>query len=223
MKTCQFLLMLILCSAAPARAEEVDVAKVKEKYWAQGKESELGVVQNRRFASEGHWEADLFTGTMATDPFYSVSRVGGSLGYHLGPTLSVHAIGWKSSATDSDAYHQLRTEAPNADLYRNAPKAFYGLQANTELLYGKAALFGKMILYVDIFALAGAGMTSTESGSYLTPFVGIGQKIRLTDFALLHLDYRVMRFDETVRNSTGATRSRTNWSDALTLGLGILL
>ncbi|NDG85478.1 MAG: outer membrane beta-barrel domain-containing protein [Proteobacteria bacterium] len=222
MKCHSILILISLFFAASARTEEVDVTKIKEKYWAQGQDSELGVVQNRRFASEGHWELDLFTGSLSMDPFYSVSRLGASLGYHLSPTLSLHAIGWKSSATDSDAYRQLRVEAPNADLYRNAPKGFYGLQANAELLYGKAALFGKTILYVDLFALAGAGMTLTESGAYLTPFVGIGQKIRLTDFALLHLDYRVMRYDETVRNSTGATRSRTNWSDALTLGVGIL-
>jgi hypothetical protein len=35
----------------PEEGEKVDVSKITEKYWAQGEESELGVVQNRKYTS----------------------------------------------------------------------------------------------------------------------------------------------------------------------------
>jgi outer membrane beta-barrel protein len=201
--------------------EAADVSKVTEKYWAEGKESELGVVQNRRYSNEGHIELDLLTGSISSDPFLSTSSYGGSIGYHLTPNLSLHAIAWKASADDSDAYRQLRVEAPSADLYRNRPRGFYGLQVNENLLYGKASLFGKMIIYVDLFILGGAGMTSTDTGSNFTPFVGLGQKIHLNSFAVLHLDYRIMRYAESVKNSGGLVRERANVTDAVSLGLGL--
>src|SRR6185369_15382523 len=63
--------------------EEVDVTKVTEKYWAQGKDSELGVVQNRKYSNEHRIELDLIGGTVSTDPFLSVHHFGGTLGYHF--------------------------------------------------------------------------------------------------------------------------------------------
>ncbi len=218
------LLLILLALGSPlhafAQGEAVDVSKITEKYWAGGKESELGVVQNRQYSNEGHVEVDLLGGSVSSDPFFSTTSYGGSIGYHFSNDLSLHAIAWKASTRDSDAYEKLRSEAPAADLYRNAPKAFYGLQANANLLYGKASLFGKLIIYLDLFLLGGAGVTDTETGKNLTPFLGIGQKIRLNRFALLHLDYRIMRYSETVGNSIGDLRERTNTSDAVTLGLG---
>jgi outer membrane beta-barrel protein len=204
----------------PESGEAVDVSKVTEKYWAEGKDSELGVVQNRRYSNEGHFELDLLTGSISSDPFYSTASYGASLGYHLSPNLSLHALAWKASTQDSDAYRQLRIEAPSADLYRNAPKSFYGLQVNENLLYGKASLFGKMIIYVDLFLLGGLGMTNTETGTNPTPFIGLGQKIHLNSFAVLDLDYRIMRYSESVKNSSGSTHERTNVTDVLSLGLG---
>jgi outer membrane beta-barrel protein len=203
-----------------AQGEAVDVSKITEKYWAGGEESELGVVQNRQYSSEGHFEVDLLGARISSDPFFSTTGYGGSIGYHFSNDLSLHAIALKASARDSDAYQKLRIEAPSADLFRNAPKGFYGLQANANLLYGKASLFGKLILYLDLFLLGGAGVTDTETGKNFTPFLGIGQKLRLSRFALLHLDYRIMRYSETVRNSLGDLRERTNTSDAVTFGLG---
>ena len=226
------LIFTLLCISIPAWAREqtqpptsnegeaADVSKVTEKYWAEGKESELGVVQNRRYSNEGHVEIDLLTGSISSDPFLSTASYGGSIGYHLTPNLSFHAIAWRSNAQDSDAYRQLRVEAPSADLYRNLPKGFYGLQVNENLLYGKASLFGKMIIYVDLFVLGGAGMTSSDTGTNFTPFIGIGQKIHLNSFAVLHLDYRIMRYSESVKNTAGATHERTNVTDAVSLGLG---
>jgi outer membrane beta-barrel protein len=232
MKNLSFLFLILMTaslaqaeekSKAPETGEELDVTKVTEKYWAQGQESELGVVQNRKFTSHRKFELDLLSGTISTDPFLSVASYGGSLGYHFSPYFSVHAIAWKASVSDSDAYKSLIATTTNR-VGRNAPKAFYGLQVDQDILYGKASLFGKAIIYVDIFALAGIGITSTDTGKNTTPFFGIGQKIHLNQHLALHLDYRIMRFNETIPAASGgaAAHERTNTTDAITLGIGFL-
>ncbi len=61
--------------------EAIDVSKVTEKYWAQGKDSELGVVQNRKYSNEKRFEIDLLTGSLSYDPFQSIANYGVSFGF----------------------------------------------------------------------------------------------------------------------------------------------
>lgn len=216
-------------SAANAAAEEgesVDVSKITEKYWAQGKESELGVVQNRKFTSAERPELQLFTGTFVTDPFLSVKRYGVSLGYNFNQYLSVHALWWRAVSSGSDALTRFEASLPGSTIDTNMPEMYYGLQANYNILYGKASLFGSAIIYVDVYFLGGVGINDTETGNYFAPFIGIGQKIHLNKFMALNLDYRLMRFNETIRaktrgsNQLGATvGERGNTTDAVTLGI----
>src|ERR1035437_7106597 len=76
--------------------EEVDLTKITEKYWAEGKETELGVVQNRKYTTAKKIELGLLLGTISTDPFLSVHHIGGSVGYHFSPYTSVHLTSWKA-------------------------------------------------------------------------------------------------------------------------------
>lgn len=218
----------VSATAAPnaEEGEQVDVSKITEKYWAQGKETELGVVQNRKFTSANRFELELMTGTLSTDPFLSVRNYGFSLGYHLNQYLSFHGIYWRSVASASDALKTFESQVPGSTVNTNMPKQFYGLQTNYNLLYGKASLFGNLIIYVDVFALGGFGVSKTETGDYFTPFVGIGQKIHLNKFMALTIDYRLMRFNEKIRAKTRGSNvlgaevgERSNTSDAVTLGL----
>lgn len=241
-KNLPLLLLALFClnqaalAAEPAKTEApaadndagevVDVSKITEKYWAQGKESELGVVQNRKYTSANKLELGLLAGTVSTDPFLAVKSYGLSLGYHFNQYISVHAIGWKASVDKSDALKTFETET-NSTVNTNKPKFFYGAQANYNFLYGKASLFGKMIIYVDLFVLGGLGMTQTESGDNLTPFVGIGQKIHLNQFMVLNLDYRIMRYHETILSKKPTSLGqkvgeRDNSTDAVTLGVSFL-
>ncbi len=214
-------------AAPPASApgpdpEAIEIRKVSEKYWAQGDESELGVVQNRTYTRARRVGLDLFTGTLSTDPFLSVRTFGGTLGWNFDDHWGLHAVVWRAHASDSAAYESFRQQAPTADVDRNPPTGFHGLQVNRSVLYGKAALFGKTLMYVDVFLFGGAGLSATRTGNYLTPFVGIGQKIHLTRNLSLHLDYRVLRFSERLTGPSG-THERTNTSDSLNLGVGFLL
>lgn len=199
--------------------EAVDVSKVTEKYWAQGKDTELGVVQNRKYSSERRFELDLFAGTISTDPYLSVHNFGGALGYNFNQYFAAQLMYWKASVSNSDAYTELRKTS--ADVFLNRPKAFYGAQIDGNILYGKASLFGNAIIYVDIFALAGAGVNDTETGKNFTSFFGLGQKIHLNKYMSLNLDYRVMFSSEDVQSElNGSKHSRSNSTDVITLGLG---
>jgi outer membrane beta-barrel protein len=203
------------------------VSKLSEKYWAQGKDTELGVVQNRKYTSSHKLELNVFGSVISTSPFLDVHAIGGSVGYNFNQYVSLHAVAWKSSVSNSEAYNTFKQQAPTANVYTNNPSGFYGLQTNYNFLYGKASLFGDVIIYVDVFLLGGLGFTTTDSGSDFTPFVGIGQKVHLNKWLALSLDYRVMRFNESLYNRTTPSAtyvgSRTNTTDAITLGFSFFL
>lgn len=211
----------------PQTGEEVDLTKITEKYWAEGKETELGVVQNRKYTTAKKMEVALLMGTISTDPFLSVHSLGGSLGYHFSPYTSVHFTAWKSLVTSSDALKTFEAETSNT-VNTNKPLAYYGTEVKQNFLYGKASIFGKMIIYVDLFVMAGIGVTQTESGSYFTPSLGLGQKIYLNERMSINLDYRIMRYNERILSKNPATLGnpvgeRSNTTDAVSLGLSFFL
>ena len=84
-------------------AEKVDVDSIKEKYWARGDESEMGVVQNRLYSKAGRWEFGVFGGIIASNPFLSTQSVGFHLGYHFNEYISVHALLMKEYPGPSSA------------------------------------------------------------------------------------------------------------------------
>jgi outer membrane beta-barrel protein len=204
-------------------AEEMDLGKLTEKYWAEGKDSELGVVQNRKYTTDRKIEFSVFAGSLSTDPFLSVQRFGVSAGFHFTPYTSVHLIGWKTSVSGSDALHKFENET-GSTVNTNHPLSYYGAEVRQNFIYGKASLFGKSIIYVDLFVIAGAGLTNTESGTSFTPSLGLGQKIYLSDRISLHLDYRIMTYGENILSKNPSSMGnkvgeRTNQSDAVGLGL----
>jgi len=214
-------------STGKHETEEIDLSKITEKYWADGNESELGVVQNRKYSSSGKVELGLLTGKVSSDPFLSVKQLGFSLGYHLNAYSSIHALYWKSFVSASEALKTFESET-GSTVNTNQPKAYYGADFRQNVLYGKASLLGRAIIYVDLFVIGGIGMTVTESGSFFTPSFGLGQKIYLSERLSLNLDYRIMRYGETILSKNPATLgntvgTRTNTTDAVSLGLSFFL
>lgn len=208
--------------------EKVNVDSIREKYWARGNESELGVVQNRLYSKERKFEFGTFVGLLSSDPFLSVRSTGLSLGYHFSEYLSVHAFGWKAQWSPSTALQTFQ-EIMGATTNFNAPLAFYGAEGSASLLYGKLSLVGQAIIYYDMHVSAGAGITSTESGSNFTPHFGLGQQIYLSQVASLRLDYRVMHYRERIIEKVvdalrGTERgTRTNWTHSISLGITFLI
>ena len=129
--------------------ESVDVSSVQEKYWNQGEENEIGVVQNRKYSSDHKFELGTFTGTISSDPFLDVHPYGLSLGYHFDSIWSVHVRGWKNSVGPSDALIAFQQKT-GATVDTNNPKSFWGAEINANILYGKLSLLGAMIIYNDL-------------------------------------------------------------------------
>lgn len=210
-----------------AEVERINVESIKEKYWARGDESELGVVQNRTYSKENKFEFGLNGGILSSDPFLTVRSTGFSFGYHFSEYLSARFIGWKSFATGSSALTTFQ-EVMHAETNYNKPQAYYGGEGSFAFIYGKLSLVGKAIIYYDMHLATGLGMTRTESGTYFTPSFGLGQKIFLNQNFSIRADYRAMIYREEIIEKIvtpllGTSRGyRTNWTHAVTIGVDFL-
>ena len=208
-------------AAAPATsAEEADVSAIKEKYWARGDESELGVVQNRTYSKTKRIEFSLFYGFVTSDPFLQINSLGGSVGYNFSEYLSLSLIGWNYSVAPSAAL--------GATTNNNPPKYYVGSELSASLLYGKLSLMGKKIIYYDFHLTAGAGETSTLNGNYFTPSVGIGQRVYLSKKTFLRVGYQVQRYNEQIIERVITPKlgqlvgERVNWNNSILIGVGFM-
>src|SRR4051812_36371765 len=57
--------------------EQVNVENIKERYWARGNETELGVVQNRAYSKTNKLELGFLGGVAFSDPFLTLKYLGG--------------------------------------------------------------------------------------------------------------------------------------------------
>lgn len=211
-----------------AAAEEVDVSKIKEKYWARGNEAEMGVVQNRMFSKKRRLELGAFGSNISGDPFLTTYAFGASLGYHVSEFLGFHVSYWKASVSPSSALKTLESQL-STTTNTNEVKDFLLGEGRASLLYGKLSLLGEFILYFDAYFSLGAGRISTESGKNLLVSAGIGQQIHLSQTFAINIDYRILWYKETIVGKVpGPTfgqnlSERTNTSNAITLGVSVKL
>ncbi len=218
------------------QGQDVDVERIKKRYWSRGDESDLGVVQNRLYSKEGKVEIGGFGGFVNSDPFLTVYNAGGTLGYHFTEYLGVDVLAWKSFSSPSSALNLLRS-APaqggvSADANVNNPKGLIGGEAEWSILYGKLSLLGKAIIHYDLHLRGGAGITYTENGNYFTGIVGIGQQFYVNQFTTLTVDFRLTPYHEDIVNRIPQVNgvpegqvinSQTNWANTITLGLSFLI
>ncbi len=209
--------------------EEVQIEKVRERYWQQGKETEIGVVQNRLFSKNKKFELSLDVGTLSSDPFLNVYVLSGELGFYFSEYFSLHAMGMKLAPTYSSAYYTLQNQT-GATANTNNPLAFYGGELRASLLYGKLSLIETSILYFEGFLSGGAGVIQTYSGNDFSGLIGIGEGIHVNQFLSFNISYLMMVYNETVlaqspsvisgvSYSTGqAISNRTNWSGIVRVG-----
>ncbi len=211
-------------------AERVNVENIKNKYWARGDESELGVVQNRLYSKAQKLELGIFGGVVASDPFLSVKTAGLSLGFHFSEYLALNTYYMKHLVSPSSALEYLRNPYPaglGTDNSTNEPKWSSGGEVEASVIYGKLSLLGKAIIHYALHLMGGMGLTQTESGKDFTQTIGIGQQFFLTRVTTLRLDYRLMHYNETILQKVGSASSpngtplgsRSNWSNTITLGV----
>lgn len=221
-------------------AERVNIENIKQKYWARGDENELGVVQNRTYTKARHIEIGIFGGIVATDPFLSVQNLGGLLGYHFNEYLAFSLMGYKSFSNPSSALQLLQLPVTQGGLGTTAnvnnPNWFLGAEVAGSFLYGKLSLAGQAIIHYDMHVLAGAGETAVravaDGTNYdalnFTPYIGIGQQVYLTKALSIRLDYRLMRYNETIIQQVLPSQmgqpvgDRINYANSVTLGVDLL-
>ncbi len=212
--------------------ERLNVEGIKQKYWAQGDDTQMSVVQNRTYSKAGKIALGVNIGNFNVDPFLNVKSVGGFVGFHFNEYLGVNLIGAKYFSSFSSAYDAFVVAASVGSNY-NKPQHFLGAEAEWSLLYGKLSLLGKMILYFDLHFLGGAGFTKTENGTYLTPWLGVGQQVYINQTTALRFDYRLMYYRETIlqrnrdvinnKNPGDFIKTRGAYSDSIQVGIQFLL
>ncbi|MBU6376656.1 MAG: outer membrane beta-barrel domain-containing protein, partial [Bdellovibrionales bacterium] len=217
-----------LNSALAEEAETLNIDSIKQKYWARGDESELGVVQNRAYSKGKKLEVGLMSGVTFSDPFLTIQQVGVDAGWHLSESIGFHLLAWKSLVGSSSALRTFEQEK-QATTNTNKPRDYVGAEMMGSLLYGKLSVLGKSIIYYDFHLLAGVGSMGTESGRYFSPSIGIGQRFYLTRTLSIRLDYRLQYFREAILEKQIVTKigqttgERNNWSNTINIGVSFLL
>ncbi len=207
--------------------EKVNVDSIKEKYWARGDESELGVVQNRLYSKENKLEIGILGGVISSDPFLNSKKLGGTLGFNLNEYWAFNLIGWKCFVSGSTALKTFE-DTLGATTNNNPAKFYLGGETVASVLYGKLSLLGKSIIYYDFHLLGGVGVYSTESGNYFTPSIGLGQNVYLSQNFSLRVDYRLQHYEEKIIEKVITPKlgqvvgTRVNWSNTVTLGVSYL-
>lgn len=232
------LLVALFCtftlSAVPAyakkgdkdNAEKVNVDKIKEKYWAKGDESALGVVQNRLYSKEKRFQLGILGGFHSSDPFLTTKVVGFTAGYHFSEYISALLVWMNYSPSASAASDTLLLLNTNANT--NLPKDFMGGEVDFSILYGKLSLLGKSIIYFDLYTNVGMGLTRTETGNYFTPTFGLGQRFFLSQHFSIKLDYHLHYFKETLIEKTvqallnQPVGTRNNFTHIITFGVDFM-
>lgn len=230
-------LSIILISSAAVAADpaapkstgavEVDVEAVKEKYWAGGEKQELGVVQNRTYTKSRKLTLGVLGGITASDPFLSIYTLGFSTGYYFSEEWGIQVIGWKSLTKPSNALETLRDQGKDANT--NNHYGYVGAEVAWSLMYGKLSLLRSSIVYYDFYLMAGGGMTWTETGNYITPHAGVGQRFYVSKKFSVKLDYRMMVFKENLVEKVITSKlgqsagSRLNYSNSIVLGVDYLI
>lgn len=209
------------------QGNRVDVQGIKQKYWARGDETEIGVVQNRQFSKSGKFQIGLMGGASLTDTFLSVKEGGGNVGYHFSEYFSANLLYWKyfvKNSGDLETFQDTRGATANT----NEPKYYFGGEVTGSFLYGKLALFASKIIYFDMNVTGGVGMIDTETGKNFAPSIGLGQRYFLSKYFSLKVDYRMLVYHEDIpekqiTNKLGTIAgSRTNFSHNVTLGIDFL-
>jgi outer membrane beta-barrel protein len=215
-------------ATAPVEAdpEAGDLDQIRNRYWAQGNETEMGVVQNRTYTKQGKVESWIFGGLLASDPFLSVKSLGFSLGYHFNEQVSVDIFGYRNWVSDSSALEVLHQGAKEANT--NPPRGTVGADVQGSLLYGKLSLVGKKILYYDMHVGLGAATTATESGNYFGPVFSIGQSVYVGRNVAFRVDYRMVAYRENIiekqvtQTKGQVVGQRNNFSNSVQIGMSFL-
>jgi len=201
-----------------SKGKVLDTEAFQQNYWNLGEKEQISIIQNRKFSKAYRLEIGAFWGVTNSDPFLTVRQIGGTLRYYLGEYFSVGGVFMQHSTSDSTAAKDFKSRFGEV-LNTNPQKQLYGGEISWAPLYGKLSLLGSLIIYQDIYTLAGAGLIKTKTGEYFTPWLGIGQMIYINDLLSLNFNFRLTYYDEVLVDDT----QRRRFDGQVNFGLNFLL
>ncbi len=220
---------------APASGDKLDVTDLEKKYWA-AKDSDFNVVQNRLFSKAGRFSLTANYGTLINDAWSDGPTMGANLGYYFSERWGVELAYSSTDTKDNKAADRLRLQ--NGYPNHNKMKNFYGAQVNWVPFYAKMSFLNSSILYFDMSASLGAGVTeyaqqmqegaATKQAPTVT--LDLSQHFFLNKWLALRIDYKNRFYNEEIvwfkKSSVPAGRDRVestelNHSTLLMLGLTV--
>ena len=214
-------------ATADEAAQTVDVDSIKQRYWAQGEQAELGVVQNRTYSKEKKFTLGVSYGSTSSDPFLSISQLGLSLTYHMSEYVGVGITGFGFFTGKSNALTTFETYSL-ATANTVYPFNYIAAEGSASLLYGKLSILGKSIIYYDLYLLGGVGRINKEGGPSFAYHAGVGQRFFISKQFSLKFDYKLLMYNENIIEKINPAElgqiktNRNNFSHTINLGVDFL-
>ena len=217
------LFIFLLCFSIPAdakkraRAKKIEVDNLREKVWAKGESSQMGVIQNKYIKKQNRIQLSLEGGANFIDPFFNVISYGGTVGFNFTEELSLHAIAFLHNTNDSEIQEALLSvfheRVPVNRLYSQ-----FSLEGRFTPIYGKVSFFRLTNIYYDLSVGIGAGELNTELGWIFSPHAYIGQHLYFTKWLSFAASFRLSRYEQQL---TGSAKEAV-WSKFVTAGLSFI-
>jgi outer membrane beta-barrel protein len=189
-------------TAAPAvQPEEQDISKLADDYWRPG-EDELGVIQDRRYNKEKRVEATLLYGFYQGGGYSDTKATGIALTYHWSNRWATEISTLRLSHQKSDFLTAVENQYGfTPDFNREVSQHTVAMVWTP--IYAKFALLGKKVSHFETYIAPGLGLTKTLS-NHLTGHLSIGEKFFITEHMILRLEWKMSRYTDSIRASTGA-------------------
>lgn len=191
------------------------------------------VIRNQLMLRGSRFEASPTVGFTLGDSFKRNLLFGASLNYHILDPLAVGLTAFGSVGFNTDLGDRIEAERSE----RVGAFTELNMLATAELTYtpiiGKFAVFGRYVFHYDGHILAGAGVAKTGGsadveGFSLTPVVGVGARIFLTNMIALQLQFRDYIYSDidsaiATRDSSGNQKVSTSesWKNHFAGTLGV--
>jgi outer membrane beta-barrel protein len=237
----QLLVLLMVGSSAFASAEKAADSSIEqdfqglggnkvllEKAKALSPDQEISIVQDRIVPRRKRWEiSPEFAGTFGGDTYSRAQSLGLNIHYHINPSWSLgvkYTYDTNKLTNEGDAMVN-KAVADAANNPRNPtapvptldyPKTETFALVNWYPIYGKMNLLGKGIAHFDIYAVAGLGQVTLNSGptqSY-TGGAGVGfwwTRHFSSRLEMRYQNYKAQYFDHETNLDLGVASVQMGW------------
>jgi outer membrane beta-barrel protein len=223
-------LVMLASLAAAAHAQQAPPPKAQQNldpgYWQSRRQ--VGVVQKRKYPKARAFELAPYAGIIPNDAFVVHVPLGVRFTHHLSERFAWEASASYTFDVDTALRGFLMDEDANLSAQvRDRQRARLGAGILWSPLYGKLAWMNSSVVYLDVFATAGAGAVYTDADDIgrdasLRPevYLGLGIRVFLSRALSLRLEYRQLAYQR-VDDPSGEGGGIATPSE-LSIGLGVL-